>query len=201
MRRCRIKLPNRCYHLISRVTHRTALAPAILVTLLALSAFAGARVVVSQLPEAARPLAEVETNVVFSTGTATDNKWTLTIERDAATSNSVEVVFGHDANGDGVLGIDEGELSVGWDCGEWFWRDRHANAACRVEGTAQRLDMALRLDLDRAAKSLASAVFPPVVSPTCFNPDWNLARVVSRGAETVRVESKVSVVALKLRIR
>ena len=56
----------------------------ILVTLLAFSAFAGAQVVVLSLPEAGRPLAEVETNVVFSTGAATDNKWTLTIERDAA---------------------------------------------------------------------------------------------------------------------
>ena len=58
--------------------------------LFALSSIAGQRVVVSQLPTPERPLAEVETNVVFSTGTATDNKWTLTIERDAATSNSVE---------------------------------------------------------------------------------------------------------------
>ena len=167
---------------------------------LASSTFAAARVVVPLLPEAARPLAEVETNVVFSTGAATDNKWTLTIERDAATSNSVEVVFGCDANEDGVLGIEEGDLCVGWDCGEWFWRDRRANAACRVEGSAQRLDMTLYLR-DREAKSLASSVFPPVVSPTCFNPDWNLARVVSRGAETIRVESKISINALTLRIR
>ena len=136
--------------------------------------------VVSQLPTPERPLAEVETNVVFSTGTATDNKWTLTIERDAATSNSVEVVFGCDANE--------------------FWRDRRANAACRVEGSAQRLDMTLYLR-DREAKSLASSVFPTVVSPTCFNPDWNLARVVSRGSETIRVESKISINALTLRVR
>ena len=168
--------------------------------LFALSSFAGQRVVVPQLPTPERPLAEVETNVVFSTGTATDNKWTLTIERDAATSNSVEVVFGCDANEDGVLGVEEGDLCVGWDCGEWFWRDGRANAACRVEGSAQRLDMTLYLR-DREAKSLASSVFPPVVSPTCFNPDWNLARVVSRGAETIRVESKISINALKLRIR
>ena len=168
--------------------------------LFALSSIAGQRVVVSQLPTPMRALAEVETNVVFSTGTDTDNKWTLTIERDAATSNSVEVVFGCDANEDGVLGIEEGELSIGWDCGEWFWRDRCANAACRVEGTARHLDMTLYLR-DRAAKSLASSVFPSVVSPTCFNPDWNLARVVSRGAETIRVESKISINALTLRIR
>ena len=170
------------------------------VAFLAFSAFAGARVIMPSLPEAVRALAEVETNVVFSTGAATDNKWTLTIERDAATSNSVEVVFGCDANEDGVLGIEEGELSIGWDCGEWFWRDRRANAACRVEGTARHLDMTLYLR-DRAAKSLASSVFPSVVSPTCFNPNWNLARVVSRGAETIRVESKISINALKLRVR
>ena len=84
---------------------------------LALAVHASARLVVSSLPEAVRPLAEVETNVVFSTGAAADNKWTLTIERDAAVSNSVEVVFGRDANEDGVLGVEEGEFCVGWDCG------------------------------------------------------------------------------------
>ena len=179
---------------------KNALLTAVL-SCLASSTFAAARVVVSQMPEPVRALAEVETNVVFSTGTATDNKWTLTIERDAVTSNSVEVVFGHDANEDAVLGIEEGDLCVGWDCGEWFWRDRRANAACRVEGTTQRLDMTLYLNRGREGKSLASSVFPAVVSPTCFNPDWNLVRVVSRGAETVHVESKVSIDALKLRIR
>ena len=173
----------------------------ILLVFFAASALAGTRVVVPSLPEAVRPLAEVETNVVFSTGAATDNKWTLTIERAAAASNSVEVVFGRDADEDGVLGIEEGELSVGWDCGEWFWRDRRANTMCRVVGTTQRLDVTLYLNRDREAKSLASSVFPSVVSPTCFNPDWNLAFVVSRGAESVRVDSKVSIDALKLRIR
>ena len=164
-------------------------------------ALAGARVVVPSLPEPVRPLAEVETNVVFSTGSVTDNKWTLTIERDAAVNNSVEVVFGRDADEDDVLGVEEGELCVGWDCGEWFWRDRRSNAACRVEGATQRLDVTLYLNRDREAMSLASSVFSAVVSPTCFNHDWNLSRVVSRGAETVRVESKVSIDALKLRIR
>ena len=169
--------------------------------LFVLSSIAGPRVVVSQLPGSVRALAEVETNVVFSTGAATDNKWTLTIERDVATSNSVEVVFGRDANEDGVLGIEEGEFCVGWDCGEWFWRDRRSNAACHVAGGAQCLEMTLYLNRDRAARSLVSSVFPPAVSPTCFNPDWNLARVVSRGAETIRVESKISINALTLRIR
>ena len=168
---------------------------------LTLTVYGSERLSVTDLPMPLRPLAEVETNVVFSTGATTDNKWTLTIERDVAASNSVEVVFGRDADEDGVLGVEEGELCVGWDCGEWFWRDRRSSTACRVEGTTQRLDMTLYLNRDREAKLLASSVFPSVVSPTCFNPDWNLARVVSRGAETVNVASKVSIDALKLRIR
>ena len=173
----------------------------VLCFVLTLAVYASERLSVADLPMPLRPLAEVETNVVFSTGAATDNKWTLTIERDAAVSNSLEVVFGRDANKDGVLGVEEGELCVGWDCGEWLWRDRRSNTACRVEGTAQRLDVTIYLSRDRAAKSLASSVFPSVVSPTCFNTDWNLARVVSRGAETIRVESKVTIDALTLRIR
>ena len=172
----------------------------VLCFVLTLAVYASERLSVADLPMPLRPLAEVETNVVFNAGAASDNLWRLLIELDATASNCVEVVFGADADGDGKLGVKEGELCVGCDCGEWFWRDRRANAACRVEGTAQCLDMTLRLR-DRAAKSLASSVFPPVVSPTCFNPDWNLARVVSRGVETVRVESKVSIDALKLRIR
>ena len=173
----------------------------VLCFVLTLAVYASERLSVADLPMPLRPLAEVETNVVFSTGAATDNKWTLTIERDVAASNSVEVVFGRDADEDGVLGVEEGELCVGWDCGEWFWRDRRSNAACRVEGSPHRLDVTLYLNRDREAKSLASSVFPSVVSPMCFNHDWNLSRVVSRGAETVRVESKVSIDALKLRIR
>ena len=97
-------------------------------SLLALSAFAGARVVVPSLPAPVRPLAEIETNVVFDAGLAGDNLWRLSIELDATASNCVEVVFGTDADGDGALGIEEGGLCVGWDCGEWFWSDRRADA-------------------------------------------------------------------------
>ena len=47
-------------------------AAAVLFAVFSFSALAGARVVVPSLPEAVRPLAEVETNVVFSTGAATE---------------------------------------------------------------------------------------------------------------------------------
>ena len=90
----------------------------VLCFVLTLAVYASERLSVADLPMPLRPLAEVETNVVFSTGAATDNKWTLTIERDVAASNSVEVVFGRDADEDGVLGVEEGELCVGRDYDE-----------------------------------------------------------------------------------
>ena len=176
---------------------------AALLPCLGLSALAAARVVVPSLPEAARPCAEAETNVVFSTGAPYDNIWRLSLELDASASNCVEVVLGCDADEDGVLGIDEGGLSVGWSCGEWFWRGRRGGGAGRIadgEGM-RRIDWTLRLAADKSARSVDGNVFSGAVDPTCFNPAWNMIRVVSRGAVSLRVESKVTVDALKLRVR
>ena len=175
----------------------------VIFVLFSFSAFAATRVDMPSLPEAMRPLAEVETNVAFSVGMPGDNIWRLSIELDASTSNCVEVVMGTDADEDGALGIDEGEFSVGWSCGEWFWRDRRGGGTGRVvdgEGV-RRLDWTLRLSEGKSARSVVGNVFSGAVDPTCFNPAWNMIRVVSRGAESLRVESKVTVDALKLRIR
>ena len=176
---------------------------AALLPCLALSALAAARVVVPSLPEAARPCAEAETNVVFSTGAPYDNIWRLSLELDASASNCVEVVLGCDADEDGVLEIDEGGLSVGWSCGEWFWRDRRGGGAGRITGTdgSRRLDLTMRLAADRSARSVDGSVFSGAVAPTCFSADWNMVRVVSRGAGSLCVESRMSVDALQLRIR
>ena len=169
----------------------------------AAAAPAATRLSVGAMPEPVRPLAEADTNVVFSSGAQGDNIWKLSIELESSVSNCVEVVFGTDANNDGVLGVGEGELCVGWDCGEWFWRDRRSGEVGSVEcaSGSRRLDWALRLDADRSARSVGGNVFSGAIAPTCFNPDWNIVRVVSRGAESLRVESKVTVDALKLRIR
>ena len=170
---------------------------------LAVVVSAASRVEVQSLPEPVRPLAEVETNVAFSARTDGDNLWKLAIELGASMSNCVEVVLGTDTDCDGVIGIDEGELCIGWDCGEWFWRDRRGGGAGRTACAdgMRRLDWTLRLASDKSARSVDGNVFSGVVAPTCFNPDWNIARIVSRGAESLRVESKVTVDALKLRIR
>ena len=169
---------------------------------IAAAASAASRLSVDALPEPVRPLAEAETNVVFSAGARGDNIWKLSIELESSLSNCVEVVFGTDSNNDGVLGVGEGELCVGWDCGEWFWRDRRSGEVGSVEGASgsRSIDWALRLNADLSARSVGGNVFSGTVAPTCFSPAWNMVRVVSRGAENLRVESRVTIDALKLRI-
>ena len=180
-----------------------SIAAALFILTASLPAIAAARVAVPSLPEPVHPLAEVETNIAFSVGAPQDNLWRLSVELDALVSNCVEVVLGVDADEDGELGIDEGELSVGWSCGEWFWRDRRGGGAGRIadaEG-ARRLDWTLWLASDKSARSVDGNVFSGAVAPTFFNGDWNMLRAVSRGADSLRVESKMAVDALKVRIR
>ena len=177
------------------------LLPVVVLFCLVAPAGAAKRVVVSSLPEPVRAFAETETNVAFSVGAVTNGTWKLSVELDASASNCVEVVLGTDADGDGALGVAEGDLSVGWDCGTWFWRDRRANRACRAEGTSPRLDLTLHLRRGRVTRLSSSAAFSPDERPACFSPDWNLARVVSRGASAVHVTSKISNNALVLSIK
>ena len=45
----------------------------------------------------------------------------------ASPSNNVEVAFGCDANG--TLEDSDTAFAIGWDCGEWFFRDVAADVA------------------------------------------------------------------------
>ncbi len=157
----------------------------------------------SQAPEFADT--ECETNVVFCAGATKDNKWEFSLELDATSGNCVEVVFGTDADGDGTLGIEEGELSVGWECGEWFLRDRRTNEMRRERsGTGRRrLEWAVFLDPRRRVKGWKGNVFGGVPPPHCFSPSWNMARVSASGLDPANeaVESRVFAQGFSVRVR
>ncbi len=70
--------------------------------LLAFPALA-ARVDVPSLPEAAYADTEVVTNVAFDAGVAGNNTFALSLALDASPSNNVEVAFGCDADGNGII--------------------------------------------------------------------------------------------------
>ena len=135
------------------------------------------------------PYADTEsvTNVVFSAGVAGDNVFALAVDLDASPSNNVEVAFGCDVNGDGVLDDSEAAFAVGWDCGEWFFRDIAADVAGACAGSCGRrkLDWNLRLDQSLAPKALRAnvggAAFPFPMTVTMYDPSWNVVRVTARG--------------------
>ena len=181
------------------------LLPVVVLFCLVAPAGAAKKVVVTSLPEPVRAFAETETNVTFTVGAVTNSTWKLSVELDASASNCVEVVLGTDADGDGALGIEEGELAVGWECGEWFLRDRRANTMRRAqcEPGRRRLEWAVFLDPRRRVKGWKGNVFGGVPPPHSFSPSWNMARVSASGLDPANeaVESRVFAQGFSVRVR
>ena len=143
---------------------------AILVTLLAFSAFAGARVVVPSLPEAATPDAEVCTNIALNVDATRLQTLTFSVGFDACETNEVLVTIGADGDNDGDLSLDEAAVVFGCDCGEWY------SADIRIG------------DVDTLAVNAL------VIGKREFDPAWNLVKVVRRGlgeiVESVTVDEE-----------
>ncbi len=135
---------------------------AILVTLLALSAFAGARVVVPSLPEAVTPDAEVCTNLALNVDAARLQTLTLSVAFDSCETNEVLVAIGTDGDNDGDLSFDEAAIVFGCDCGEWYRTDLRTAS---IEGSDPSVE----------------ATNAVVIGKREFDPAWNLVKVVMRG--------------------
>ena len=135
------------------------------------------------------PYADTEsvTNVTFGVGVLGDNVFALSLELDATPSNNVEVAFGSDTNGNGTLDDSEASFALGWDCGEWFFRDIAADVADSYVGSCGRkkLDWNLSLDQSLAPKALRAnaggAALPFIMTATMYDPSWDVARVTVRG--------------------
>ena len=145
-------------------------AAILVVAFLALSAFAGARVVVPSLPEAVTPDAEVSTNIALNVDAARLQTLTLSVEFESCVTNEVLIALGADADSDGDLTIDEADIVFGCDCGAWY-----------------------RADL-RTGEVETATTNALVIGKREFDSAWNLAKVVRRGfgeiGETVSVDEE-----------
>ena len=152
---------------------------AILVTLLAFPAFAGARVVVPSLPEAVRPDAEVSTNIALNVDAARLQTLTISVSFDTCETNEVLVAIGADADGDGDLSFDESAIVFGCDCGTWYRADLLTGAVETVTTNAL------------------------VIGKREFDPAWNRLKVVRRGLGEIgeTVEKDEERVRFDIRIR
>ena len=140
---------------------------------------------VPSLPEATLPDTEVSTNVAFAVGAHANRKLVFTLELQASPSNNVEVAIGCDADGDGHLSLDESDLTVGYDCGEWF--------VCSAEKDAVTSEAVFDTGTFRRVYEIRSRH---------VDPSWNLVKVTRRGVgvanENVTVEPAEFGFALRL---
>ena len=153
---------------------------------------------------------EVVTNCVFDTSRGDAKMFALKIELDATSSNGVEVVFGRDADGDGLLSRTEETMSVGYDCGEWKVVNLVSGDKFSSAGTSGRtaLDWKLRLNGNRTPRSLAVTVngqsaFTQLVTPPpfLFDSTWNAAKIIQRGQSDPNLQVVCSVDNIPLVIR
>ena len=110
-----------------------------------------------QLPPTECEDTEVVTNVPLPTVDADMRLFSFRLELDATPSNNVSLVFGYDANADGILSRAEESLLVGWDCGTW-----------------QAVDCAT------GEEALEPGALPPRF---LFDPRWITLKVVCRGLD------------------
>ena len=94
-----------------------------ILVLLALLPVVAFGVTVETLPVSNYADTEVSTNIPFEVSFDAMSRLNFSISLDASPSNCVEVSIGADANGDGVLSLDETDQTFGYNCGTWFQRD------------------------------------------------------------------------------
>ena len=168
---------------------------------------------VNTMPETAHDDTEVVTNHSFTAIRSDSRVFSFTLELDATPSNNVEVAFGRDADGDGVLSRFEATMRVGWDCGVWEIVDCATGDVFSEPGSPGPVSLSWMLNFSPAGvpKSLATSVSGTGVFAALaehppqflFSKEWNMVRVTCRGldAPNPRIDCSVKNIPLVIRIR
>jgi hypothetical protein len=147
-------------------------------------------------PQPVSPYAdtEVSTNMPFVVDGERTREIKMRFALDGCASNCIQVAFGRDADGDGVLGADESETLYGWRNGRYFAES--VADGLRVEepdpGSAASRVLTMNLLLKKgeglsrfaATNGVGVAVFTNLSATAqgwLYKPDWNMMRVTRRG--------------------
>lgn len=148
------------------------------------------------LPQPVSPYAdtEVSTNMPFVVDGERTREIKMRFALDGCMSNCVQVAFGKDANGDGVLGADEAETLYGWRNGRYFVESvteglrveesDSVNVDSRVFAINLRLKKGEGLRYFTATNDMGVAIFTNLnatVQNWLYKPDWNMMCVTRRG--------------------
>ena len=174
-------------------TARTRIA-CFLAAIMSFAAFARSIVVP---PQPVSPYAdtEISTNVAFSASSEHTLAVCLSFALDGCASNCVQVAFGRDADGDGVLGVDEAETLYGWRNGRHFAENAKDGVRIEEEGDGGSaclfaVNMKLWKDCGLSRFFVTNGVGTAILTNLSANaqtwlyqPDWNMMRVTRRGPD------------------
>ena len=109
-------------------------------------------------------------------------------------SNCIQVAFGRDADGDGILGADEAETLFGWRNGRYFAESMadgiRVEEAANGSSTSRVFTVGFRLSKGRGLRHFTAtnetgvAVFTNFSASAqgwLYSPEWNMMRVTRRG--------------------
>jgi len=159
---------------------------------------------------------EVSTNVVIHESRTDVRNVQINFQLEGTPTNNLEIAFGCDANTNGVLDVSEIETVYGWRGGRYFIENVRAWGRIETPASASALcgviDIQLQNDKHFVPKSFAAtcggesafaglSTTPPPA--WLFRREWNIVRVVRRGAEPpsewVRCDVRHNSFAIKVR--
>ena len=135
---------------------------------------------------------EVSTNIPFNAVRSDVREVRMHFTFEGVSSNCIQVAFGRDADGDGVLYFGETDVVYGWRNGRHFAED--VKAGVRTEepeaATGRALSVRMRMTKESlpahfaATNGVGVAVLGDIASSVpewIYRPEWNLMRVTRRG--------------------
>ena len=178
---------------------------------LAVVAYAGRPVGLGPLPAWDCLDTEVSTNAAFAVGGPDNRYLTFELELYATPSNNVQVAFGRDADGDGVLSVPEMALVVGWDCGEWVALGSRPQDAVRSSAQTTNVTKRLQWNLyegNGVPRNLAVTengspvpLFDGIRPPDwLLDPGWDTVRLTVRGMDAPNERFRAQMIAPGTRI-
>ena len=135
---------------------------------------------------------EVTTNIAINTQRFDVKEFALNIFFEAASSNNIQVAFGRDEDGNGILSFSETDAVYGYRNGKSVIED--VKNAVRYEEVladgSRNFNIKMRMKKDYTPKEFSASVgtsqiftdFSSDVPSWLYRPDWNLMRVTRRGA-------------------
>ena len=153
-------------------------------------------ITLSPLPASPYSDTEVTTNIAFNGARSDVKTFDFKFTLECSSSNSIQVAFGRDSDGDGNLSFAETDAVYGWRNGRYFAESVAAGeryeenvADCDANAASQIFSVSLKTTRDYAPKDFSATVgsqgvFESLSERTpswLYRPEWNLMRITRRG--------------------